>query len=423
MANTATRSPEEILTDLEKGVGQIGDKITGQESRIAEMVERVKAQEEATHVIVTDLAGVADKIKSMPQGRGGMPGDDTPEARSGFSMLQALRALHAKKHGPSDWNAPEDDAEKAFREKVMQGNLGPTGGFLIDDQYVNQIIPELEARAVLLQAGAQIFNVPGSVGNVIWPKETSSPSGAHVGEGDVIAEETPNVEQLIATPKRAVFLVRVSNDLLKMAAIAVDPWLRNRLMTKAGLLIDLSGMRGTGAAFEPLGLVNLPNVNSVAIGVNGGNITLNALQDIQTEIDSSNIMTDRQAWIMHARAFGQIRRLRDNDGRPLVEPNVKLRDEGALLGAPVFLSNQLPRNLTKGTGVSLTEIIYGRFPHLMLVNWFGGAEIKISEEASDGTNHAFVQDETWFRLIWTYDWVSEHDQAYGVIPDASSVAI
>lgn len=409
------------LERITKALEGAGNRLKSIEEWQGEQTELHRSAKVERDKVILDLGAIAEKVKAVATQRVGFPDGETPEEKSEFSLAAYMKALHEKKFGKNDaYHRYERPFEKELREKVMTGSVFTAGGALIPEEFLAQIIPELEARSVLLNAGASTFNVREGVGEVVWPRETSFPDPVHHGEGEVVTEGTPALEQLIATPHELSIYIRMTESLMRMSAIDLDPWIRGRMMRKLALRQDLAGLRGDGAVNQPLGIVNAPNVNSVPVSANGGPITLDLMQDAQIEVDADNIESGNQAWIMHARLFGQIRKLRDNDGRPLVEPNVKLREQNALLGAPVFISNQMPVDLAKGSGTDLTEAIYGRFEHNWLFNWLAGASVKVSEEASDGTNHAWVQNEVWFKVTWVYDWVREYDNAHAVIPDADS---
>src|SRR5207248_857750 len=97
------------------------------------------------------------------------------------------------------------------------------------------------------------------------------------------------------------------------------------------------------------------------------------LMKLMNVLEVANVNFVRPAWLMAARTLHTIRTIVDSSGRPIfldqfynqslgqsgsfaTVPGGSYR--GSLLGFPVFISNQIPVNLTKGTSTDTTEIYF-----------------------------------------------------------------
>jgi HK97 family phage major capsid protein len=85
---------------------------------------------------------------------------------------------------------------------------------------------------------------------------------------------------------------------------------------------------------------------------------------------------------------------------------------GLLNGYRAGVSNQVPSNLTKGTGTNLSAIIFGNFNELLIGSW-GELEI-LANPYGDGYDSGDVK----VRALQTVDIQARHENSFCVIKDA-----
>lgn len=308
-------------------------------------------------------------------------------------------------------------------ERTMSADILTDGGFLIPDEYVAEIIPALRPQVVLMQAGARTLDVPAGVGQIRWPKENAVATTSHVAENEAPTESTPTVQQVVANPHEMRAFVKIPMNLIRMGSPSVEQFLRDQFLREMAIELDRTGLRGLGAANEPLGVANFPSLESVEAGSpDGGPLTYNLLLDLETFVFENNVPAgNTTAWITSHRGWREVRQLLDSQNRPLFhtshhDPGLTGAPNSSIFGHPIFKTTQVPSNLTKNGGVSLTELYFALWQELMLVRW-GGIEVRTSRDAYDGTDSAFLNNLMFLAAFMTYDWVPFHEESFGLIGD------
>ena len=103
--------------------------------------------------------------------------------------------------------------------------------------------------------------------------------------------------------------------------------------------------------------------------------------------------------------------MKDSDGRYLLDPYVSYLGEASLCGRRVVTSNNVPSNLTKGSGSNLSAIIYGDFSQLMIA-MFANIEVLI-DPYSD-----FASGKVGIRALASFDIGVRQAPAFAAIVDA-----
>lgn len=345
-----------------------------------------------------------------------------------FSLTAAFqRWLHAK--GVKGIAAPNKDALiRAGHfpdavERAMSGNILTQGGFLIPEEYRDDIIPALLPRTILAQLGVRMLAV-GGAGQIRWPKQNSRPTVTAVPEASAATESTPTWQSVVSTPHKAGMLMAIPNEILKYGIASVEAFLQDLFLKELSIEVDTRALRGTGSANQPLGLVNMDSIQNPAVGANGGPITANLILDLITQVEESNTRGTRFGFATSPRGIREIQQIVDGDTRPLFlnamfSPGLAGARPGTIHGYHVFTTTHIPVNLTKGSGTALTELHFSAWDELLIPMW-GDIEIMESKEATDGTNNAFTMDLTLARAFVTYDVIAFHNEALGVINDMDS---
>ena len=127
--------------------------------------------------------------------------------------------------------------------------------------------------------------------------------------------------------------------------------------------IGLAMFTGTGATGIPLGIQNFAGVDNIALGVNGGAPDYDFVVDLYTALGDNNALDLGTAvYFFNALTIGKLRKtpkfagsqgsIGANSDTIITNPTGRMpMVDGA---TPVVMDNQLPSNLTKGTGTSLS---------------------------------------------------------------------
>ena len=223
------------------------------------------------------------------------------------------------------------------------------GGATVPEDLAPIIIDELLAESVVLQARPQVFEAEGAP--LLIPRiDALDTDTAWHAENTLITEEDPIFGEVILLPttlKSLKVLHRFSNELARNAKDGIGAVLATALVRRIALSLDEAMLVGDGAANTVKGIANATGVQTMAaISL----VTVNDLHDAHALALGANAKPS--AWFMHPRDFTTLRKEKGSDGQYLVTPDPTEANRYQLLGIPVFISTQMPRNGGVGTNES-----------------------------------------------------------------------
>lgn len=379
-----------LLMKVDDRVQDAIKSVTGLEARIAELEKLATPRK-------VHLAGLED--------------EKTP-----FSFFKAVWAI---KTGNWDNAGFEKEVFDNTRKRAMSMGTGSAGGYIVPTIYIAELIELLRAEAICMALGATVLpDLQGSPVQI--PRQSGGATGYWVAENAAITSSDLTLEQLSLTPKKVGALVKLSNSLIKLANPSAEALIRRDISSCIALQIDLKAMRGTGSSNQPTGINSTDSINNVDIGDNGGSLTWDHLLDMEYELALDNALKGKLGFAFHPTTKRTLMKRKvaqysgDTGGSYIVDPMTESLFQ-VWLGYPYRMTTQIPINLTKGSGTSLTEIYFGNWAELIIGQW-GGMEIALSTETSD----AFEKDQTWIRILQEVDIAVRHPQSFCLINDASA---
>jgi HK97 family phage major capsid protein len=203
-----------------------------------------------------------------------------------------------------------------------------------------------------------------------------------------------------------------SKQLLAQTSGFADTYVMSDLAQAHALSLDLAGLFGTGASNQPMGIANATGLDVIPCGANGGAPTYANMVALETAVAVGNVDTTTAAYITNTKVRGLLKQtlVAAAAGSRMVwetGPNGK----GAVNGYDAYVTNQVPYNLTKGTGTALSAILYGVWKEMIIAEW-GALDIL--------TDPYTLADRGLVRVISTElaDVNYRHIQAFSAILDA-----
>ena len=333
-----------------------------------------------------------------------------------FMFTRAIKFLLTGREDGCEFEAEvirqtEKRSASLTTKTALEAGTDTLGGFLIPNQIINEMIELIRAQAVVLQAGATVM--PGLTGSPVQiPKMTGASTGYWVGENVAPTVSNQTFGQITMSPHTAAAYTQISKRLIMLSNPGAEAVVREDLSLQLALLIDLAMLRGGATAGEPIGIANTSGIGSYAMGTNGGPLTYDDLVKIVQVVRAANGIRNAKslAWIIPTALIPVIQLMRDSQNRPLLlsinegafnqEPGEAGQGGpvGRLLGYPVYDTTQIPTNLTKAAGTSLTEVYFGDIGSLLVGQW-GGVTI----EASGETSTAFLARQIWIMISQDLD--------------------
>ena len=372
--------------------------------------------------LTTSTLGMDARIKMMEdlfrtRKSAGVSLPGVNEGKQQFSFLKAIRAIRW-----SDWKDAgfEKEVFDETRKRAMSQTTDSAGGYLVPTQHIAELIEMLYDRAVCIALGATVLdNLTGSPVEI--PKQTGGATAYWPGENAAITDSNLTLDQLSLSPKAVGCLVKLSNRLIQLSNPSAEVMVRRDIATALALAIDLKALRGDGTSNTPTGIANTSGINTVAIGTSGGVFDFDIAMQMIDELDVDNALKGKLGFAFHSKVKGKMKRERvpqfsgDGKGAYVMMPmtDAVLKEK---LGYAFETSNQIPTNLSKGSGTSLSEVYFGNWEELLIGSW-GAMQIMASQETSD----AFEKNQTWVRILQDVDIGVRHAQSFCLCSDANSV--
>jgi HK97 family phage major capsid protein len=296
---------------------------------------------------------------------------DARAQRAAAFEFEASQAAAAKEGRNSRGLTVPTDVLFAKRDILTGTGTGTAkgGNLVATDLLAGSFIDVLRAKMVTAQLGATYLT--GLQGNVAIPKKTAASTVAWVAENAAPSESTnnPAFSQVTLSPKTLAGFVDFSRRLMLQSSLDIESLIRNDLATSIAVAMDSAAISGSGTN-RPTGILNTSGIGSVTLATNGAAPTWQMVVDLVREVEIDNVDASSAAFLTNAQVKSRLARTpRQTSG---IEGNFILQPPFSdLYGYPLSVSQQVPSNLTKGTGTNLSALIFGVWSDLVIGQWSG----------------------------------------------------
>jgi HK97 family phage major capsid protein len=233
------------------------------------------------------------------------------------------------------------------------------GGFSVPALVMPGILEALAPVSSLLTAGVGIVPMEVGAKTMNYPAVNALPVAAWRSEGGAVAESDPTFRNVQITPRSLAFRFKVSRELLA-DSVGMNDALTRVIAQAFAKELDRAGLRGTGTAPEPRGLLNTAGIQTVGNGANGAALAnyANFFSAAQAILQADAPMPT--AAIMSPRSLVKLGGLIDTTNQPLNVPPM-------LQNMTMVATSQIPNNLTVGSSTDCSEIYIGDFTRMLMV--------------------------------------------------------
>lgn len=370
------------------------------------------------------------------------------EERSSYSITAGIRAMLT-----GDWSSREAGLVRELSREVEKSGIAKTtersffvpfsalggqratyvtsgattgGNLVATDLLADEFIEFLRNNALMLQLGVR--TMPGLVGNVAIPRRSGVASTYYLStQTTAITQSESTFDQVTMSPKNLAALSKYSRQTLLQGTPGIEQLVRRDLTDGINLAIDLGILNGSGQSGQPTGIMQTSGIGSVAMGTNGGAITVEKVVDLESAVMQANgvVNASNVAYLTNYKVSAALKKLRaggstTGDGPFLVNDQLNAIGRGPtpanLNGYPLALTNQVPSNLTKGSSSGVcSALVMGDFSQAMVGFWGNGLEITVGEESDD-----FAKALTSVRGIVTYDVAVRDPKSFAAILDITT---
>lgn len=262
------------------------------------------------------------------------------------------------------------------RATYATGATATGGATVATNLLASSFIDVLRNKALIMQMGPTLLT--GLVGNVAIPRQISQTQTYWVTEGTAVTQAEATFDQVTMAPKQLGARSQYTRLMLQQGTPDIEAIIRNDLARVMALGMDSAAISGSGAAGQPRGILNTSGIGSVAMGTNGAALSnLDTFVDLERAVDVNNALNGSLYYMTNSRVLATAKKLKDSSGRPLWTADyadTTVGTSGNINGYSMVSSNQVPSNLTKGTGTNLSALLFGNFQDLLIGLW-GGLEI------------------------------------------------
>jgi len=241
-------------------------------------------------------------------------------------------------------------------QQALSVGTDASGGFTVPASVLRGVLSALVPSSSLLQAGAQVILLEDEQAKQFRIARVATvPTAAWRNESALIAESDPTFNSLDLTPRSLAVMFKVSRELL-MDGVNIDSVLTEVLARSIARELDRVGLRGTGTAPQPRGILNTVGIQAVTNGANGASLATLRWANLLTAYQSIAAADAPlpSAVIAHPRTVVGFGQLADTTNQPLRLPQL-------LETMRMVTTSQIPVNLTVGTSTDCTEAYVGDF--------------------------------------------------------------
>lgn len=307
------------------------------------------------------------------------------------------------------------DAEMAHEFKALSATVPGDGGYLVPEVYANEIIELLYPSTVIYDLGARRLGMTN--GNLNIPKLKTGARAMFAGENRKIPKSAPKFGNLKLSAKKLTALIPMSNDLLRSTNFDNDVIVGQDVTKQMALGVDFGALLGSGDEFQPMGIINNPNVRNLdvakldALYSDKGVLTAAFPNYLIAAVLKNNVYADGLGFVFNTSVEQFFKSLRDQVGGFIFAK--EMNDNHTLAGYPYRTTN-----LLETTDKGQTKMIFGNWNDLVIGEQ-GALEIETSREGAwtDEAGNlvsAFENDQTLIRAIDNVDVGLRHDESFVV---------
>ena len=298
------------------------------------------------------------------------PTDRRAQEAAAFEFECSAAASSKTRKQPHGILVPDDVLRHSQRD-LSVGTDTAGGNTVATDLATGSFIELLRNSMATVDAGAMVLE--GLVGDIAIPRQTGGATAYWVAEAAAVTESQQAFDQVALAPNTIGGMTDYSRKLLLQSSIGIEQFVRNDLATVIAIELDRAGINGSGAGAEPTGILGTSGIGDVAGGANGLAPAWSHIVDIKSDVAVANAKRGALRWILNSATIGKLEKTEkaSSTGQFIYDEGT-----GRLAGFPVTESNQMPANLTKGSGTALSALLFGNFADLIIGMW-GGLDLLV----------------------------------------------
>jgi len=271
-------------------------------------------------------------------------------------------------YGTAFWGAMRNKMNPSVQNALEVGT-DSEGGYLVPDEYENQLIQALEEANVL----RKLCNViTTSYGDRKIPVVASHGSAAWMDEESALTESDDAFTQVTLSAYKLGTMLKVSDELLNDSYFDLESYIAAEFARRIGAAEEEAFLTGD-ASSKPTGLLHA--TGGASLGVTAASttaITLDEVLDLYHSLKTS--YRKNASFLVNDATVKKIRKLKDGQGQYLWQPSLKAGTPDTILNRPVITSQYMP---TAEAGAK--TILFGDFNYYWIADRQGRTFKRLNE--------------------------------------------
>lgn len=278
----------------------------------------------------------------------------------------------------------------AEQTRVLNESNDTEGGYLVPEDFRNEVIRKLPGFAIIRTNGATTLTTDRDV--VTVPRVTGGDNVFTSGVTITWVDELPGEDEGLTEPafgqerwnvNKAIAKTRLSKDFIDDSAVDIVGLLTTLYAEAFGLGEDREFLTGDGIK-KPKGIFVDAGITQVVSG-DAADITADGLIDCAYDLPVQ--YRQGAVWVMRSSTERNIRKLKDGNGQYLWQPGLAVDRPGTILGWPVLGSEFAP-----AIAAAAEPIMFGRLSGYWIFDRRGMTLQRLVERYAEQGQIAFVVD-------------------------------
>lgn len=241
---------------------------------------------------------------------------------------------------------------------TLKEGADPDGGFLVPDEFENQLIQKLQEANVLWTISHVIQT---NSGEHKIPVVASEGTAAWLDEEAAYTESNTRFSQVSLAAHKLGTLIKVSEELLNDSAFDLMAYLSDEFGRRLGNAEEQAFLTGTGTN-QPTGILTDTNGTSAgSTAAKTDTLTFDDLIDLFYSLKAP--YRQNAVFLMSDDTIKTIRKLKDKNDQYVWQPSVQAGQPDRILNCPVYTSPYMP-NLAAGN----KPILFGDFNYYWIAD-------------------------------------------------------
>lgn len=257
-----------------------------------------------------------------------------------------------------------DAGLKEMTRKALSEGTGADGGYLVPEEFMNEVQRVRLEDSVVRANGARVLNMNSNIMRIPALNIASNASGSMFGgisanwtaEAETKTPSAPKFKQLTLEAKKLVGYVESSDELDNDSIVAMGGLLQDLFTQTIAFEEDSAFLTGNGVG-KPLGIVNAP----ATVAVTRTTASKVGTVDLVAMLARFYRKGGQPVWMINQSVLPEIYKLKDENSNYILLPGMNSSISGALpttiYGIPVVVTEKLPALGTSGD-IMLADMRY-----------------------------------------------------------------